>query len=75
LLQIGKVRCAKILVQEAKKFLVNNTTSLEIEFCIFDDETTEYFKKEFTRFTWSNCMIELQVSELSGAINGILIFL
>jgi hypothetical protein len=26
---------------------VNNTTSLEIvEFCIFDDETTEYFKKE-----------------------------
>ena len=50
-----KDRCAKILVQEAKKFLVNNTTSLEIvEFCIFDDETTEYFKKEFTRFTWSN---------------------
>jgi hypothetical protein len=43
------------LVQEAKKFLVNNTTSLEIvEFCIFDYETTEYFKKEFTRFTWSN---------------------
>jgi O-acetyl-ADP-ribose deacetylase len=42
-----KDRCAKILVQEAKKFLVNNTTSLEIvEFCIFDDETTEYFKKE-----------------------------
>jgi O-acetyl-ADP-ribose deacetylase len=29
-----KDRCAKILVQEAKKFLVNNTTSLEIvEFC------------------------------------------
>lgn len=50
-----KDRCAKILVQEAKKFLVNNTTSLEIvEFCIFDDETTEYFKEEFTRFTWSN---------------------
>jgi O-acetyl-ADP-ribose deacetylase len=47
-----KDRCAKILVQEAKKFLVNNTTSLRIvEFCIFDDETTDYFKKEFTRFT------------------------
>jgi O-acetyl-ADP-ribose deacetylase len=30
-----KDRCAKILVQEAKKFLVNNTTSLRIvEFCI-----------------------------------------
>jgi O-acetyl-ADP-ribose deacetylase len=47
-----KDRCAKILVQEAKKFLVNNTTSLRIvEFCISDDETTDYFKKEFTRFT------------------------
>lgn len=42
-----KDRCARILVQEAKKFLVNNTTSLEIEFCVFDDETTDYFKKEF----------------------------
>jgi O-acetyl-ADP-ribose deacetylase len=50
-----KDKCAKILVQEAKKFLVNNTTSLEIvEFCIFDDETNEYFTKEFTRFTSSN---------------------
>lgn len=43
-----KDRCARILVQEAKKFLVNNTTSLEIvEFCVFDYETTDYFKKEF----------------------------
>ena len=44
-----KDRCAKILVQEAKKFLANNTTSLEIiEFCLIDDETTDCFKKEFT---------------------------
>jgi O-acetyl-ADP-ribose deacetylase len=44
-----KDRCARILVQEAKKFLANNTTSLEIiEFCLIDDETTDCFKKEFT---------------------------
>jgi O-acetyl-ADP-ribose deacetylase len=42
-----KDRCARILVQEAKKFLLNNTTLEIVEFCVFDDETTDYFKKEF----------------------------
>ena len=43
-----KDKCAEILVQEAKKFLVNNITSLEIvEFCIIDGETRDYFKREF----------------------------
>jgi len=43
-----KDKCAEILVQEAKKFPVNNITSLEIvEFCIIDDETTDHFKREF----------------------------
>jgi O-acetyl-ADP-ribose deacetylase (regulator of RNase III) len=44
-----KDRCAKILVGEAKKYLLSNTTtSLEIiEFCVIDDETIDYFKKEF----------------------------
>ena len=43
-----KDRCAKIQVGEAKKYLPNNATSLEIiEFCIIDDETIDYFKKEF----------------------------
>jgi hypothetical protein len=35
-------------VGEAKKYLLNNATSLEIiEFCVIDDETIAYFKKEF----------------------------
>ena len=45
-----KDRCAEILVEEAKNFLVsnNNITSLEVvEFCIIDDETLDYFKREF----------------------------
>ena len=43
-----KDRCAEILVEEAKKYLMSNATSLEIiEFCVIDDETTDYFKKEF----------------------------
>jgi O-acetyl-ADP-ribose deacetylase (regulator of RNase III) len=44
-----KDRCAEILVEEAKNFLMNsNITSLEIvEFCIVDDETINYFKREF----------------------------
>jgi O-acetyl-ADP-ribose deacetylase len=43
-----KARCAEILVEEAKKYLMSNATSLEIiEFCVIDDETTDYFKKEF----------------------------
>jgi O-acetyl-ADP-ribose deacetylase (regulator of RNase III) len=43
-----KDRCAEILVEEVKKYLMGNDTSLEIiEFCVIDDETTDYFKKEF----------------------------
>ncbi|MGB8132778.1 MAG: macro domain-containing protein [Nitrososphaeraceae archaeon] len=43
-----KARCAEILVEEAKKYLMSNATSLEIiEFCVIDDETTNNFKKEF----------------------------
>ncbi len=46
-----KDRCAKILVNEAKKFLEEHKdTSLEIvEFCIFDDLTLGYFKQEFDK--------------------------
>lgn len=44
-----KDKCAKILVQESKRFLENETTSIEvIEFCIIDDETIEYFKAQFS---------------------------
>jgi len=44
-----KDKCAKILVEESKRFLENETTSIEvIEFCIIDDETTEYFKIQFS---------------------------
>jgi O-acetyl-ADP-ribose deacetylase (regulator of RNase III) len=44
-----KDRCAEILVEEARNFLVsNNITSLEVvEFCIVDDKTLDYFKREF----------------------------
>jgi O-acetyl-ADP-ribose deacetylase len=44
-----KDKCVEILVEEAKNFLVsNNITSLEVvEFCIVDDETLDYFKREF----------------------------
>jgi O-acetyl-ADP-ribose deacetylase len=47
-----KYKCAEILTEEAKNFLVNNNniTCLEIvEFCIIDNETTAYFKREFAR--------------------------
>lgn len=46
-----KDRCAKILVQESKSFLEENQdTPIEIvEFCIFDDETLRYFRKEFDK--------------------------
>ena len=47
-----KDKCVVILVKEAKKFLVNNNniTSLEIvEFCSIDDETVDYFKREFAK--------------------------
>ena len=44
-----KDKCAKILIEESKRFLENETTSIEvIEFCIIDDETIEYFKAQFS---------------------------
>lgn len=44
-----KDRCADVLVGEAAKYLKENPkTSLEvIEFCIYDDVTLGYFRKEF----------------------------
>ena len=55
-----KDRCAKILVEESKMFLQgnndyssnNNTLSTLdiIEFCIFDDETLDYFERELCRY-------------------------
>jgi O-acetyl-ADP-ribose deacetylase (regulator of RNase III) len=43
-----KDRCARILIEESKKFVKENDTSLQlIEFCIFDDETYGHFQKEF----------------------------
>jgi len=44
-----KDRCAKILIDESKKFVKENQdTSLQlIEFCIYDDKTYNYFQKEF----------------------------
>ena len=46
-----KDRCAHILVSEAKKFLESNIdTSINIiEFCIYDEDTLGYFKKEFDK--------------------------
>lgn len=46
-----KDRCAKILVQESVSFLKKQTnSSLQlIEFCIYDDLTLGYFKKEFEK--------------------------
>ncbi len=45
-----KDRCAKILVGESADFLKTQKTSLEIvEFCVFDDNTMEHFKKEFEK--------------------------
>ncbi|GER92401.1 macro domain-containing protein [hot springs metagenome] len=48
-----KDRCARILVNEAKRFLEENpNVSLEtVEFCIFDDLTLGYFKQEFDKLT------------------------
>jgi O-acetyl-ADP-ribose deacetylase (regulator of RNase III) len=46
-----KDRCAQILVGEARRFMENqgqNSSLRIIEFCIIDQETIEYFKKEFT---------------------------
>ncbi len=48
-----KNRCAKILVSESLNYFRNNPkSSLEIiEFCIYDDETMKWFKKEFDKLT------------------------
>jgi O-acetyl-ADP-ribose deacetylase (regulator of RNase III) len=46
-----KDKCAKILVEESKRFIEqnnSNTCSIDIiEFCIFDNETLDCFKSEF----------------------------
>ncbi len=44
-----KDRCAKILIDELKKFVKENQgTSIQlVEFCIYDDETYNHFKHEF----------------------------
>ncbi len=46
-----KDRCAEILVREALNYLNDNTkTSLQlIEFCVYDDLTLGYFKKEMEK--------------------------
>ncbi len=45
-----KDRCAKILVNESANFLKTQKSSLEVvEFCVYDDNTMEYFKREFER--------------------------
>ena len=53
-----KDRCARILINEVKRFLEDddsNTTSIEnVEFCIIDNDTVDYFEKEFSNIkkTW-----------------------
>ncbi len=45
-----KDECAKIMLEESKRFLRefnDKTTIILIEFCILDDDTLEFFKKEF----------------------------
>ncbi|NCO66985.1 MAG: macrodomain protein [Nitrospirae bacterium CG_4_10_14_0_8_um_filter_41_23] len=46
-----KDRCAAILVKEALNYIKKNPqNSLEvIEFCVYDDRTAGYFKKEFDK--------------------------
>lgn len=48
-----KEKCAKILVQESINFAErqdsHNTLPEIIEFCIFDDETFQHFKREFNQ--------------------------
>jgi O-acetyl-ADP-ribose deacetylase (regulator of RNase III) len=48
-----KDRCASILVSEAINYIKKNPNStLElIEFCVHDDLTMEYFKKEFNKLS------------------------
>jgi O-acetyl-ADP-ribose deacetylase (regulator of RNase III) len=46
-----KDKCAKIVVEESKRFLEENNSNIcsidIIEFCIFDNETLDCFKTEF----------------------------
>ncbi len=44
-------RCARLLVEEAVAFLIKHKQSSlgVVEFCIYDDETLEHFRKEFER--------------------------
>jgi O-acetyl-ADP-ribose deacetylase (regulator of RNase III) len=46
-----KDRCAKILVEESVRYLKTHVeTSLKVvEFCIYDDEALQYFRKEFEK--------------------------
>ena len=48
-----KDKCAKILIEESLKFIKNRGSLPKspeiIEFCIYDDETLNQFKKEFNR--------------------------
>ncbi|MDI6744296.1 MAG: macro domain-containing protein [Thermodesulfovibrionales bacterium] len=45
-----KERCAKILVNESANFIKAQKSSLEIvEFCVYDDNTMEHFRREFER--------------------------
>lgn len=48
-----KDRCAEILVKEALNYIKENLkSSLElIEFCVYDDLTMGYFKKEFDKIS------------------------
>jgi O-acetyl-ADP-ribose deacetylase (regulator of RNase III) len=41
-----KDKCAEILIEEASKFLMDDTTLNVIEFCVIDEETIDYFKVE-----------------------------
>lgn len=46
-----KARCARLLVEEAAKFLEKRQDSslTVVEFCIYDDEMLGYFRKEFDK--------------------------
>ncbi|MBI5204556.1 MAG: macro domain-containing protein [Nitrospirae bacterium] len=45
-----KDRCAKILVGESANFLKTQKASIEVvEFCVYDDNTMEHFKRELER--------------------------
>jgi len=48
-----KDRCAQILVTVSADFLKNNlhTSLILVEFCVYDDLTLGYFKKEFDTLT------------------------